>query len=77
MLQRNNVRMTVDFPAALHTYIKMAAAQEGISMRSYIINSLVHQMEDDNIDLDTKSFRKELLKMSKEDADLMKDLSDK
>lgn len=34
------VRLTVDFPVEQHTYIKMMAAREGISMRQFIIEHL-------------------------------------
>lgn len=34
------VRLTVDFPVEQHTYIKMMAAKEGISMRQFIIEHL-------------------------------------
>lgn len=34
------VRLTVDFPVEQHTYIKMMAAKEGVSMRQFIIEHL-------------------------------------
>jgi hypothetical protein len=37
---KENVRLTIDFPVEQHTYIKMMAAKEGISMRKFIINHL-------------------------------------
>lgn len=36
----HTVRLTVDFPVEQHTYIKMMAAKEGISMRKFIIEHL-------------------------------------
>lgn len=38
--KHETVRLTVDFPAEQHTYIKMMAAKEGISMRQFIIEHL-------------------------------------
>jgi hypothetical protein len=39
--QKNDtVRLTVDFPVEQHTYIKMMAAKEGVSMRQFIIEHL-------------------------------------
>lgn len=35
--KHETVRLTVDFPIEQHTYIKMMAAKEGISMRQFII----------------------------------------
>lgn len=38
--KRETVRLTVDFPIEQHTYIKMRAAKEGVSMRQFIIEHL-------------------------------------
>lgn len=38
--KQETVRLTVDFPVEQHTYIKMMAAKEGISMRQFIIEHL-------------------------------------
>lgn len=77
-MRKNTVRLTFDFPSNLHTFLKMAAAREGISMRAYIMDSLMRKMErEGKVDLDTDTFHKELAKMRKKDAKLMKDLSDK
>lgn len=38
--KHETVRLTVDFPIEQHTYIKMMAAKEGISMRQFIIEHL-------------------------------------
>lgn len=38
--KHETVRLTVDFPVAQHTYIKMMAAKEGVSMRKFIIEHL-------------------------------------
>lgn len=38
--KHDTVRLTVDFPIEQHTFIKMMAAKEGISMRRYIIEHL-------------------------------------
>ena len=78
MTQKDTVRLTVDFPVSLHMFLKMAAAKEGISMRAFIIESLMYKMEhEDKVDLDKEAFRRELAKMTKKDAKLMKDLSDR
>ena len=39
-MEKQTVRLTVDFPVEQHTYIKMMAAKEGISMRQFIIEHL-------------------------------------
>lgn len=38
--KHETVRLTVDFPVEQHTYIKMMAAKEGVSMRKFIIEHL-------------------------------------
>ena len=38
--KHSTVRLTVDFPVEQHTFIKMMAAKEGISMRQFIIEHL-------------------------------------
>lgn len=38
--EKNTVRLTIDFPVEQHTYIKMLAAKEGISIRQFVIEHL-------------------------------------
>jgi hypothetical protein len=38
--KRATVRMTIDFPVKQHTYIKMLAAKEGVSLRQFVIEHL-------------------------------------
>lgn len=37
---RETVRLTIDFPIKQHTYLKMLAAKEGVSLRQFIIEHL-------------------------------------
>lgn len=37
---QQTVRLTIDFPANQHTYIKMLAAKEGVSLRQFVIEHL-------------------------------------
>lgn len=77
-MHKDTVRLTFDFPSNLHTFLKIAAAKEGISMRAYILDSLIQKMEhEDKVDLDKETFRKELAKLKKTDAKLMNHLSDR
>lgn len=34
------IRLTIDFPIDQHTYIKMLAAKEGVSLRQFVIEHL-------------------------------------
>ncbi len=37
---RETVRLTIDFPVKQHTYLKMLAAKEGVSLRQFVIEHL-------------------------------------
>jgi len=77
-MQKETVRLTFDIPVDVHAHLKMVAAKKRISMRDYVLYSLVHEMEqEEKIELDNKAFKKELSKMTRSDAKLMKYLSDK
>lgn len=38
--KQDTVRLTIDFPMDQHTYIKMLAAKEGVSLRQFVIGHL-------------------------------------
>ena len=38
--KQDTVRLTIDFPVDQHTYIKMLAAKEGVSLRQFVIQHL-------------------------------------
>lgn len=38
--KHKTVRLTIDFPLKQHTYIKMLAAKEGVSLRQFVIEHL-------------------------------------
>lgn len=38
--KNETVRLTIDFPANQHKYIKMLAAKEGVSLRQFVIEHL-------------------------------------
>ncbi len=38
--KQETVRLTIDFPVDQHIYIKMLAANEGISLRQFVIEHL-------------------------------------
>ena len=37
---QDKIRLTIDFPKDQHTYIKMLAAKEGVSLRQFVIEHL-------------------------------------
>lgn len=77
--KESKVRLTIDFPAEQHAYLKMLAAKKGISMRQYVIESISHQVEREakHIDLSENKFKKALNKVIKENNDILKRLANK
>jgi uncharacterized protein (DUF1778 family) len=74
--KENTVRLTIDFPAEQHAYLKMLAAEKGISMRQYVIESLCQNVEQEakHIDLSENKFKKTLNKVIKENDDVLRRL---
>ena len=72
------VRLSLDIPMEQHIHLKMLATKKGISMREYILESLAAREEleqEQDMELDTESFRKGLKKIRKERYQLAKNLS--
>jgi hypothetical protein len=73
------VRLTIDFPAEQHAYLKMLAAKKGISMREYVIESLSKSVEIEEVkhaDLKDNKFKKSLKKVLDENDDVLRRLSE-
>jgi Antitoxin ParD len=77
--QEDTVRLTIDFPAEQHAYLKMLAARKGISMRQYVIESLCKNvdLEAKHIDLSENKFKRALNKIIKENDDVLRRLAKK
>lgn len=78
--KEHTVRLTIDFPAEQHAYLKMLAAKKGVSMRQYVIESLcenIEKKEAKHIDLRENKFKKTLNKVIKENDDVLRRLADK
>ncbi|HXF29088.1 MAG TPA: hypothetical protein VN457_04500 [Chlamydiales bacterium] len=73
----DTVRLTIDFPIDQHTYIKMLAAKDGISLRQYVIEHLpsLHKKKSTNLAKD--EFDDLLKEMLIEKAAVLKRLSKK
>lgn len=74
------VRLTIDFPAEQHAYLKMLAAKRGVSMRQYVIESLcenIEKQEAKQIDLSENKFKTALSKVINENDDALRRLADK
>ena len=55
-----NARLTVDMPAKEHTYLKMASAKLGISMREFVLLAAFEKMEEMEDDWFVKRARETL-----------------
>lgn len=75
--KHETVRLTVDFPIEQHTYIKMMAAKEGISMRQFIIGHLPSPTlkKSNKKPLQKKKFKALLDEIMTEYADELRSLS--
>ncbi len=74
------VRLTIDFPAEQHAYLKMLAAKKGVSMREYVIESLCKNAEIEevkHVDMKDNKFKKLLKNVADEHDDVLKRLADK
>lgn len=78
--RENTVRLTIDFPAEQHAYLKMLAAKRGISMRQYVIESLcenVEKQEAKHMNLSENKFKKALGKVMSENDNVLRRLANK
>jgi len=72
------VRTSVDFPDYMHVYLKMYCAKKGLSIRQYIIDTVMKSMEEESEDLvDDETFKKAADKLMKEKKSLWKRLSNR
>lgn len=75
---RDIVRLSLDIPAEQHVHLKMMSTKKGISMREYILEALAYKEaaeEEEDIEIDSTSFRKGLKRIRKEHYQLAKNLS--
>ena len=77
--KHESVRLTIDFPIDQHTYIKMLAAAEGVSLRQFVIECLPSP-ENKTVkhkNIPKRKFNKLLKEFLVEKAPMLKRLSDK
>lgn len=77
--KHESVRLTIDFPTEQHTYIKMLAAAEGLSLRQFVIEHLPspEKMSVKHKNIPKRKFNKLLKEFLIEKAPMLKRLSDK
>ena len=76
---RETVRLTIDLPSDQHTYIKMLAAKEGISLRHFVIEHLpnLKQNKKKHTNIKEDEFNDLLKDLLVEKADVLKRLAKK
>lgn len=77
--KHESVRLTIDFPVDQHTYIKMLAAAEGLSLRQFVIEHLPspEKKRTKHKTIPKRKFNKLLKDFLVEKAPMLKRLSDK
>lgn len=76
--KQDTVRLTIDFPLDQHTYIKMLAAKEGVSLRQFVIEHLPNlEKGKKHKDIKKDEFDELLKELLVEKSDALKRLSKK
>jgi len=76
--KQDTVRLTIDFPVDQHTYIKMLAAKEGVSLRQFVIEHLPNlERRKKHKDIEKDEFDELLKELLVKKADVLKRLSKK
>jgi hypothetical protein len=70
-------RVSIDFPYEWHIFLKMYCAKKGISIRQYIIDTVLKSMDVESDEVDDATFKKAADKLLKDKSDLWKRLADK
>lgn len=75
---KNTTRFTFDCPTDLHSIAKMKAASLKKSLKEYLVALVIKDISASPPKLiDKKSFKKEIDRILKDDAELMKKLADR
>lgn len=74
---QKTTRVSVDFPYEGHVFLKMLCAKKGVSIRQYIIDTVLRSMEVESDEVDDETFKKAADKLMKEKSALWKRLADK
>ena len=77
--KQETVRLTIDFPIGQHTYIKMLAAKEGVSLRQFVIEHLPNlgKSKKKHKDIEKDEFDELLKQLLVEKAGVLKRLAKK
>ena len=77
--KQDTIRFTIDFPVDQHTYIKMLAAKNGVSLREFVIQHLpnLEKGKKKHKDIEKDEFDELLKELLVGKADVLKRLSRK
>lgn len=75
--KQDTVRLTIDFPADQHVYLKMLAVKEGISLRQFVIEHLPSPHEEKEPRMKKEKFDKLLQEIIDEYKHELKSLSNR
>lgn len=70
-------RVSVDFPHEGHIFLKMYCAKKGISIRQYIVDTVLKSMPVESDEIDDEAFKKAADKLMKDKSALWKNLADR
>lgn len=70
-------RVSIDFPSEGHVFLKMYCAKKGISIRQYIVDTVLKSMQSESDEIDDDTFKKAADKLMKEKSVLWKRLADR
>ena len=69
-------RISIDFPHELHVFLKMFCAKKGISIRQFILDTVLNGLRGNVVDeVDDKAFKKAADKLMKDKSALWKGLA--
>ncbi|MGH2639826.1 MAG: plasmid partition protein ParG [Rhabdochlamydiaceae bacterium] len=74
---QKNTRVSVDFPNEWHVFLKMFCAKKGISIRQYIIDTVLNSIQGEVNEVDDTTFKKAADKLMKEKSALWKRLANR
>lgn len=58
-MEKQYKKLSIDFPADEYTYLKMACAKQGISIKDFVTNAVVQRIEDYEDELTAKKLEQE------------------
>lgn len=70
-------RVSIDFPHEGHVFLKMFCAKKGISIRQYIVSTVMESLREETKEVDDDTFKKAADKLMNEKSALWKRLADK